>query len=119
MDPKFVNLLIQQFIDKTTCPQCGSAILPINVKVENTGKDACVFSMQCKKCNAVIAADAHLAEHQEKTVNTDKTKEKQKTSPLAKPVKKQIQRQAVSLDDLMQMKKHIQNFSGNFKTLFQ
>lgn len=118
MDPKFVNLLIKQFISKTTCPQCASPILPNNVKIENVGKDKCIFTMQCDKCKAVIAADAHLAEEKETFMQKSVEQQEKKTPPPQKKVPKNIRKQSVSLDDLMQIKKQIKNFSGNFKTLF-
>jgi len=113
MDPKFVNLLIQQLLNTTKCPKCGSTILPVNVKVEQIGNDECLFKMQCAKCKTIISADAHMKQNptqNKKSISFKKTSQK----PLLK-----VKEQTVNLDDLMQIKKILNNFSGNFNSLFQ
>ena len=116
MDPKFVNLLIQQLLNTTTCPKCGSSISPVNVKVESIGKDNCLFKMQCSKCRTVISADAQMT--QQNQLNVKKT-EPINSSALQKTSEKKATSKSVNLDDLMQMKKEMQKFSGSFKTLLQ
>lgn len=116
MDPKFVNLLIQQLLNTTTCPKCGSSISPINVKIESISKENCLFKMQCGKCKTIISADAQMTPQNQ--LNLKKT-ESVNTSALQQKKKKQDTNKTVNLNDLMQMKQNLNNFSGSFKTLFQ
>ncbi len=122
MDPKFVNLLIQQLLNTTTCPKCSSNIMPVNVKIEHISKDKCLFKMKCSKCQTVISADAQMSHKKEvppNEINQKKNPSSQGKIPL--PTKKTNDKKvkAVSLDELMQMKKTMQNFSGSFNKLFQ
>lgn len=103
MDPKFVNLLIQQLLNTTHCPKCGAMLSPLGVKVQKISNNQCAFQMKCKECNAVISADAKM--------------EQQKTDKLKQPQKETLKAKKVSLDDLMQMKKSMQTFPGSFKNL--
>ncbi len=123
MDPKFVNLLIQQLLNTTTCPKCGSSISPINVKVESIGQENCLFKMQCARCKTVISADAQMTQKKETTLPNEKVNRNhpvQKEPSLSTPVNQtKNEKKAVSLDDIMLMQKQLQNFSGSFKNLFQ
>lgn len=116
MDPKFVNLLIQQLLNTTNCPKCGSSISPINVKIESISKDNCIFKMQCGKCKTIISADAQMTPQNQ--LNLKKT-ESINASALQQNNQKKDSNKTVNLDDLMQIKQNLNNFSGSFKTLFQ
>lgn len=120
MDPKFVNLLIQQLLNTTICPKCGASLSPLNVKVENVGPDNCIFKMQCSVCQSVIAADAQINKVLKKTQQNPATPKTMEQKPVQKIQEiKHAQTPAVSPDDILAMQKQLQNFPGSFKSLFQ
>ena len=86
-------------------------ITPINVKVENIGQDNCLFKMQCANCQTVISADAQMSKAKKVTLQQTASNQQKEPQTTKKPV--------VSLDDLMLIKKQLQNFPGSFNAFFQ
>ena len=105
-----IHEIYSQISNSLSCPECGSQILPHNIKINKIVDNECMFDVNCFKC----AAEMTLSAHVEKNIN-DVAKTYNKSSQI---MHNNIIEEGITEIEVRAIKEELRNFNGSFIETF-